>query len=263
MQAFRALARRNRADVQPVVGRAAATRSRCGRTSPISCAKTAVDSGAADDRPARQRAGCGRADHRAAQRGRSDSRAAAGRDRRRAREGDHPSDGAARAEAGRAGAVHRRGAGARRRTAATCRRTCRFCRATASAGCSQRRPAARCITSSAAYPAVTGRDLRNARPSLDENNRPAVELLAEQRRRDASSATSPRPTSTAQLAIVLDNRVYSAPQHQQPHRRRRASSRAASPIRKRRTCRWCCGRVRCRANLTYLEERTVGPIARR
>ena len=54
-----------------------------------------------DDRAPRQRARRRRADRRAARRRRSDPRAAAGRHRRRAREGHHQVDGAARAEAGR------------------------------------------------------------------------------------------------------------------------------------------------------------------
>jgi preprotein translocase subunit SecD len=58
--------------------------------------------------------------------------------------------------------------------------------------------------------AVTGKDLRNARPSLDENNQPAVSftLNNEGGRRfgDVTGANVGR-----QLAIVLDGRVQSAP----------------------------------------------------
>src|SRR5580765_8766277 len=58
--------------------------------------------------------------------------------------------------------------------------------------------------------AVTGRDLRNARSSLDENNQPAVSftLNNEGGRRfgDVTGANIGR-----QLAIVLDGRVQSAP----------------------------------------------------
>ena len=68
--------------------------------------------GAADDRAPRQRARRRRADRRAPQRRRSDPGAAAGRDRRGPRQGDHPIDRAARVEAGRAGAVLRRERGA-------------------------------------------------------------------------------------------------------------------------------------------------------
>jgi preprotein translocase subunit SecD len=57
---------------------------------------------------------------------------------------------------------------------------------------------------------VTGRDLRTARPSLDENNRPAVSFSLNQ---DGANKFG---TATGQnigryLAIVLDGRVYSAP----------------------------------------------------
>jgi preprotein translocase subunit SecD len=59
-------------------------------------------------------------------------------------------------------------------------------------------------------PAVSGRDLRNARPTLDENNLPAVSfsLNSEGARKfgDFTQANVGR-----QLAIILDNRVFSAP----------------------------------------------------
>lgn len=57
---------------------------------------------------------------------------------------------------------------------------------------------------------VTGRDLRNARPSLDENSRPAVQFtLNNEGARKFGNFTS--TNIGRQLAIVLDNRVYSAP----------------------------------------------------
>ena len=58
--------------------------------------------------------------------------------------------------------------------------------------------------------AVTGHDLRNARPSLDENNQPAVHF-------ELKSAGAQRFGKLSgenigrYLAIVLDNRVVSAP----------------------------------------------------
>jgi preprotein translocase subunit SecD len=58
--------------------------------------------------------------------------------------------------------------------------------------------------------AVTGRDLRNARPSLDENNQPAVSFtLSNEGGRKFGNVTGEnigRP-----LAIILDGRVQSAP----------------------------------------------------
>ena len=57
---------------------------------------------------------------------------------------------------------------------------------------------------------VTGRDLRNARPSLDENNQPAVSFtLNTEGGRKFGSATG--ENIGRQLAIVLDGRVQSAP----------------------------------------------------
>jgi preprotein translocase subunit SecD len=59
-------------------------------------------------------------------------------------------------------------------------------------------------------PAVTGRDLRNARPSLDENSRPAVSFTL-----NPDGAVKFGNFTGAnigrQLAIVLDNRIYTAP----------------------------------------------------
>jgi preprotein translocase subunit SecD len=59
-------------------------------------------------------------------------------------------------------------------------------------------------------PAVTGRDLRNARPSLDENSQPTVSftLNAEGGRKFAKVTAE---NIGRQLAIVLDGRVQSAP----------------------------------------------------
>jgi preprotein translocase subunit SecD len=58
--------------------------------------------------------------------------------------------------------------------------------------------------------AVTGRDLRNARPSLDQNGRPAVSFtLNPEGARKFGTVTS--QNIGRQLAIVLDGRVQSAP----------------------------------------------------
>ena len=58
--------------------------------------------------------------------------------------------------------------------------------------------------------AVTGRDLRNARPSLDENNRPAVQFsLTSDGARKFGKVTSENIGRS--LAIILDKRVQSAP----------------------------------------------------
>jgi preprotein translocase subunit SecD len=59
-------------------------------------------------------------------------------------------------------------------------------------------------------PAVTGRDLRNAQPSLDEFNRPAVNFTLKQ---DAAVrfGTFTQANLGKPLGIVLDNRVMTAP----------------------------------------------------
>ncbi len=59
-------------------------------------------------------------------------------------------------------------------------------------------------------PAVTGQDLRRARPSLDQNNRPAVSFsLTPEGARKFGRFTE--TNLNRYLAIVLDNRVVSAP----------------------------------------------------
>jgi preprotein translocase subunit SecD len=105
--------------------------------------------------------------------------------------------------------------------------------------------------------AVTGRDLRNARPSLDENNRPAVgfSLNSEGASRFGNFTAA---NINRQLAIVLDNRVYSAPN---------INSRIdnAGIIQGSFTNQEVADLAlvlrsgALPATLTYLEERTVGP----
>src|SRR4030095_13131968 len=58
--------------------------------------------------------------------------------------------------------------------------------------------------------AVTGNDLRNARPSLDENNRPAAaSTRSNEGGRKSGNVTA--ENVGRQLAIILDGRVQSAP----------------------------------------------------
>ncbi len=105
--------------------------------------------------------------------------------------------------------------------------------------------------------AVTGRDLRNARPSLDENNRPAVSFSL-----NNEGATKMGNFTQAninrQLAIVLDNRVYSAPVIQS---RIDGEGRISGNFTQQEA--GDLGLVlrsgALPASLTYLEERTVGP----
>ena len=59
-------------------------------------------------------------------------------------------------------------------------------------------------------PAVTGRDLRNSRPTLDENSRPAVNFSLNNEGAN-KFGTFTQNNINRQLAVVLDNRVYSAP----------------------------------------------------
>ena len=105
--------------------------------------------------------------------------------------------------------------------------------------------------------AVTGRDLRNARLGLDTNNRPAVNfsLNSEGAARFGNFTQS---NINRQLAIVLDNRVYSAPNINsridnegiiEGNFTNQEAADLALVLRS--------GALP--ATLTYLEERTVGP----
>src|SRR5581483_9711363 len=105
--------------------------------------------------------------------------------------------------------------------------------------------------------AVTGRDLRNARPSLDENNQPAVSFtLNNEGGRKFGKVTG--DNIGRQLAIILDGRVQSAP---------RIDSRITTEG--RITGSFTQDEVQnlslilrsgaLPAKLDYLEERTIGP----
>jgi preprotein translocase subunit SecD len=105
--------------------------------------------------------------------------------------------------------------------------------------------------------AVTGRDLRNARPSLDENNQPAVSFtLNNEGGRKFGKVTG--ENIGRQLAIILDGRVQSAP---------RIDSRITTEG--RITGSFTQDEVQnlslilrsgaLPAKLDYLEERTIGP----
>lgn len=106
-------------------------------------------------------------------------------------------------------------------------------------------------------PAVTGRDLRNSRPSLDENSRPAVGFSLNNE--GASKfGTFTQANINRQLAVVLDNRVYSAPTINnridnegiiQGSFTQQEAADLSLVLRS--------GALP--ASLTYLEERTVGP----
>ena len=104
---------------------------------------------------------------------------------------------------------------------------------------------------------VTGRDLRNARPTIDEFNQPAISFSFN--REGARKFGNFTGTNVGRnLAIILDNRVYSAPVIQE---------RIADEGRITGT--FTSGEASdlalilrsgaLPASLTYLEERTVGP----
>ena len=104
---------------------------------------------------------------------------------------------------------------------------------------------------------VTGRDLRNARPSLDENNRPAVHFsLNAEGARKFGQATSENVGRL--LAIILDGRVQSAPRiDSRIDYEGRISGTFTQQEVQDLSLTLRSGALP--ASLTYLEERTVGP----
>ena len=85
-------------------------------------------------------------------------------------------------------------------------------------------------------PAVTGRDLRNARPTLDENNRPAVSFSLNQegaRKFGTLHAGATSAASSASCSTTACSRRRSSSRASTT----KAASPATSPTRKRRTCR--------------------------
>ena len=106
-------------------------------------------------------------------------------------------------------------------------------------------------------PAVTGRDLCNARPTLDENNRPAVSFsLNNEGARKFGIFT--QNNIGRQLAIVMDGRVVSAPQIQS---RIDDEGRITGNFTNQETqdLSLVLRSGALPASLSYLEERTVGP----
>jgi preprotein translocase subunit SecD len=106
-------------------------------------------------------------------------------------------------------------------------------------------------------PAVTGRDLRNARPSLDENSRPAVSFSLNNEGA-AKFGSFTQANINRQLAIVLDNRVYSAP-NINSRIDREGIIQGSFTQQEAADLSLVLRSGALPATLTYLEERTVGP----
>jgi preprotein translocase subunit SecD len=106
-------------------------------------------------------------------------------------------------------------------------------------------------------PAVTGRDLRTARPTLDENNRPAVSFSLNQDGARKFGAFT-QANIGRQLAIVMDNRVVSAPRiESQIFDEGRITGNFTNQESQDLSLVLRSGALP--ANMNYLEERTVGP----
>src|SRR5256712_6252692 len=105
--------------------------------------------------------------------------------------------------------------------------------------------------------AVTGRDLRNARPSLDENNRPAVSFTLNSEGGRKFGKVSGENIGR-QLAIILDTRVQSAPTLES---RITTEGRITGSFTQEevQNLSLILRSGALPAQLTYLEERTIGP----
>ncbi|MCC6162165.1 MAG: protein translocase subunit SecD [Acidobacteria bacterium] len=104
---------------------------------------------------------------------------------------------------------------------------------------------------------ITGRDLRNAKPSLDENNQPAVSFSLNQQGADKFGQLTAQNIGR-QLAIILDGRVQSAPTIEgRIYDEGRISGSFTSQEVQDLSLTLRSGALP--ASLTYLEERTVGP----
>jgi preprotein translocase subunit SecD len=105
--------------------------------------------------------------------------------------------------------------------------------------------------------AVTGRDLRNSRPTLDENSRPAVSFSLNNEGAAKFGAFT-QNNINRNLAIVLDNRVFSAPRIEE---RINDEGRIHGNFTQQEAgdLSLVLRSGALPANLTYLEERTVGP----
>jgi preprotein translocase subunit SecD len=106
-------------------------------------------------------------------------------------------------------------------------------------------------------PAVTGRDLRNARPTLDENGRPAVSFSMNNEGA-VKFGTFTQNNVGKNLAVVLDNRVVTAPRIEE---RINDEGRIHGNFTQQEAgdLSLVLRSGALPANLTYLEERTVGP----
>ena len=105
-------------------------------------------------------------------------------------------------------------------------------------------------------PVVSGRDLRNARPSLDENNRPAVSFTLTQaaasirqlHRREHRQVSRDRARQTRRLGAVIEGKITDEGRIAGNFTQQEAADLALT-----------LRSGALPAALTYLEERTIGP----
>jgi preprotein translocase subunit SecD len=105
--------------------------------------------------------------------------------------------------------------------------------------------------------AVSGQDLRNARPSVDENNQPAVSFtLSNEGGRKFGKVTG--ENVGRQLAIILDGRVQSAPRIESRIQNEGRITGSFTPDEVQNLS-LILRSGALPATMTYLQERTIGP----
>ena len=189
-------------------------------------------------------------DHRIRQYGRPGPRAAPGR------EGRRPGEAAAHRR-GPALAAHRGGVGADARGAPPELQGARAARLSRSGGPGHR-GGERAFYLVRREAMMTGRDLKTARAGVGEHGEPNVAVHPESAPAAARSSEETGRNIGRRLAIVLDERVTSAPVDRAAGGRGGTDPRAASRPRRRTSWPRSCARARSRAKMRYLQELTVG-----
>ena len=106
--------------------------------------------------------------------------------------------------------------------------------------------------------AVSGRDLRTARPTIDEYNQPAISFSLN-REGGRKFASFTRANVGRSMAIIMDARVYSAPVIQEPIAGGEVRITGTFSQQEASDLALILRSGALPASLTYLEERTVGP----
>ena len=160
----------------------------------------------------------------------------------------------ARDQARRRRARARRGDAAAGLNGARCRPTWRSCRASRRPGATRRGalPGSQGAGGDRPRPAQRPADARRVQPA-------GRQLHAEQRGRGQVQPRDRRQRRPAARDRARQPRAVGAASSRAGSAARGPHHGHASRSRRPPTCRWCCGRARCRRRSRYLEQREVGP----